>query len=217
MSLDNPGRRIEPFERQVRRPADTVATRKGGMYHTHGGSLQTTKLEKPSPRPIQAGTLECDMKKLLLSAAIVALASPAWAQTQADYRQQAIEEGISESLDFEKENSDSALVWTIKNFEETPDLIVTGHRIGYSDTDEITSPVTTITQTEIQNRNQGVVADLLRTVPGLAVSQNGGAGSLTQIRLRGSEANHILVIIDGVEVANPSDGAFDFDLSLIHI
>jgi len=32
----------------------------------------------------------------------------------------------------------------------------------------------------------------------------------SQIRLRGSEANHIVVIIDGVEVANPADGAFDF-------
>ena len=63
---------------------------------------------------------------------------------------------------------------------------------------------------EIRNRNQAYITDLLRTVPGLAVSQSGGGGSLTNLRLRGSEANHTLILIDGVEVNNPTDGGFDF-------
>ena len=90
------------------------------------------------------------------------------------------------------------------------DIIVVRDRIGYSDPNTLTVPASVINEADIRARNQSVVADLLRTVPGLAVSQNGGAGSLTQIRLRGAEANHITVIIDGVEVANPADGAFDF-------
>ena len=46
------------------------------------------------------------------------------------------------------------------------------------------------------------ITDLLRNIPGLAVSQTGSPGSQTQIRLRGSEANHILVTIDGIEANN---------------
>ena len=141
------------------------------------------------------------MKRLLLSAAIVAMAGPAWGQTYQvtpDCRTTSIlAEDIGEWLEYESCN-------------HSADVIAIGQRVGDSHLDELTSPASILTQAEIQNRNQGVVADLLRTVPGLSVSQNGGAGSLTQIRLRGSEANHIVVIIDGVEVANPADGAFDF-------
>ena len=93
---------------------------------------------------------------------------------------------------------------------ESDIVLVTSERIGYTRTDRLTVPSSILTSKDIHDRNQGVVSDLLRTIPGLAVSQNGGAGSLTQIRLRGSEANQIVVIIDGVEVANPADGAFDF-------
>jgi len=154
-----------------------------------------------SPTLFERDILECDMKRLLLSAGILAIAGPAWGQTYQvtpDCRTTAIHaEDIGEWLEYEHCN-------------QSADVIAIGQRVGDSRLDELTSPASILTQTEIRNRNQGVVADLLRTIPGLAVSQNGGAGSLTQIRLRGSEANHIVVIIDGVEVANPSDGAFDF-------
>ena len=48
------------------------------------------------------------------------------------------------------------------------------------------------------------VSDLLRDVPGLAVSRSGVLGSLTDIRARGAEANHLLVLVDGVEINDPS-------------
>lgn len=147
------------------------------------------------------------MKRLLLSAAIVAIASPVWGQVQLEY-----ERDISQDMeDIEKaEKILNADIYPIFTPYTSDTITFTADRIGYSKTDEITSPISVLSETEIQNRNQSTIADLLRTVPGLSVSQNGGAGSLTQIRLRGSEANHIVVIIDGVEVANPSDGAFDF-------
>lgn len=141
------------------------------------------------------------MKRLLLSVAVVAMASPAWGQTYQitpDCRTTSIHaEDIGEWLEYERCNISA-------------DVIAIGQRIGDTRRNEITSPASILTETDIHARNQAVIADLLRTVPGLSISQNGGAGSLTQIRLRGSEANHIVVIIDGVEVANPADGAFDF-------
>jgi len=64
--------------------------------------------------------------------------------------------------------------------------------------------VTVINSQQLRNRAALTVSDLLRDVPGLAVSRSGVLGSATQIRVRGSEANHLLVLIDGVEANDPS-------------
>jgi vitamin B12 transporter len=55
------------------------------------------------------------------------------------------------------------------------------------------------------------VAELLRTVPSASVSRSGAFGGLTQVRLRGSEGNHTLVLLDGFELNDPANGSeFDF-------
>ena len=64
--------------------------------------------------------------------------------------------------------------------------------------------ITVIDREEIKNRAVTSVSDLLRDVPGLAVSRSGVQGSQTQIRIRGGEANHLLVLIDGIEANNAS-------------
>jgi vitamin B12 transporter len=71
--------------------------------------------------------------------------------------------------------------------------------------------VTVITRAEIARRNPQYVSELLRDVPGVAVSRNGGAGAQTQVRVRGAEGNHLLVLIDGVEANDFSQNdEFDF-------
>ena len=64
--------------------------------------------------------------------------------------------------------------------------------------------ITVIDREQLKNRAALSVSDLLRDVPGLAVSRSGVQGSQTQIRARGAEANHLLVLIDGVEANDPS-------------
>jgi vitamin B12 transporter len=64
--------------------------------------------------------------------------------------------------------------------------------------------ITLIDYKQIENRSVSSISELLRNVPGLAVSKSGVQGSQTQIRVRGSEANHLLVLIDGIEANNPS-------------
>ena len=64
--------------------------------------------------------------------------------------------------------------------------------------------ITVIDSEQLKNRAAVSVSDLLRDVPGLAVSRSGVRGSQTQIRVRGAEANHLLVLIDGVEANDPS-------------
>ncbi|MBS0360461.1 MAG: TonB-dependent receptor, partial [Proteobacteria bacterium] len=55
-----------------------------------------------------------------------------------------------------------------------------------------------------------VVSDVLRDVPGVAVSRTGAVGDMTQVRLRGSEANHTLVLVDGIKASDPFFDEFDF-------
>ena len=90
------------------------------------------------------------------------------------------------------------------------EIISVGSRIEFLTKDDLTSPLSVIDADDIALKGQAYIADLLRSVPGVAVNRSGPAGSLTQIRLRGSEANHVLVLIDGVEASNPNTGEFDF-------
>ncbi|WP_298916549.1 TonB-dependent receptor [uncultured Algimonas sp.] len=92
---------------------------------------------------------------------------------------------------------------------DTDEVVVSATRLGALDADELTIASSVLTETEIEARGQQYVSDLLRSMPGIAISASGSRGNLTQIRVRGAEANHVVVIIDGVEVANPSDGGFD--------
>jgi vitamin B12 transporter len=66
--------------------------------------------------------------------------------------------------------------------------------------------VTIIDREQLENRAIVSLSDVLRDVPGFSVSKVGVLGSQTQIRVRGSEANHLLVTIDGVEANDPSLG-----------
>jgi vitamin B12 transporter len=87
----------------------------------------------------------------------------------------------------------------------TEEVIVSASLLPVS-ASSVASAFTVIGQQEIENRKPVLVSDMLRDVPGLAVSRNGVLGSSTQIRVRGAEANHLLVLIDGVEVNDPGQG-----------
>ncbi len=94
--------------------------------------------------------------------------------------------------------------------ESLQTLVVTASR-NPTPLSRVGSSVTVIDRSDIEARQTLFVTDLLRQVPGLGVSQNGNLGALTQVRMRGAEGNHTLVLIDGVEANDPVSGAeFDF-------
>lgn len=74
---------------------------------------------------------------------------------------------------------------------------------------------TVITGEQLERNQVRYVADALRQVPGFAVSRTGSFGGMTQVRVRGAEANHLLVLIDGVEASETSSGEFDFGSLLV--
>ena len=90
-------------------------------------------------------------------------------------------------------------------------IVVTASRSGDAvPTDLLGASVTVLDDNALQDRQARIVSDLLRDVPGVAVSRTGGVGGFTQLRLRGAEANQTLVLIDGVKASDPFYGEFDF-------
>ncbi|RME99026.1 MAG: TonB-dependent receptor, partial [Alphaproteobacteria bacterium] len=89
------------------------------------------------------------------------------------------------------------------------DIVVTAGREPVA-SEAVGRAHTLITGAQLERSGSRSVADALRQVPGLAVSRTGGIGGFTQIRIRGAEANHLLVLIDGVEVSEVGSGEFDF-------
>ncbi|BCX81269.1 vitamin B12 transporter [Methylomarinovum caldicuralii] len=91
-------------------------------------------------------------------------------------------------------------------------LTVTASRIPVP-VRESGSSITIITAEDIAARKVFTVADLLRSVPGLDVVQNGGLGRTTSVFLRGANSQHTLVLIDGIEVNDPASPGAGFDFA----
>jgi vitamin B12 transporter len=77
-------------------------------------------------------------------------------------------------------------------------------------TDKVGSSVSVVTAVDIERQQLRHVSDALRSLPGVAVTQTGSTGSLVEVRLRGAEANHTLVIVDGIQANDTANGQFDF-------
>lgn len=75
---------------------------------------------------------------------------------------------------------------------------------------EVGSAVTVVSGAQLKAQQIRHAADALRSLPGVAVGQTSGPGSKTQIRIRGAEGNHTLVLIDGIDASASTDNEFDF-------
>lgn len=93
----------------------------------------------------------------------------------------------------------------------TEQVVVTATRASGGIRGDLLGSSFTILQPEdLEQRQTRVVSDILRDVPGAAVNRSGTVGGPTQVRLRGAEANHTLVLIDGMKASDPFYGEFDF-------
>src|SRR5690606_9514855 len=104
---------------------------------------------------------------------------------------------------------------TVAEADEQPgeDIVVSASRSGEGiPANQLGASITVLDAEALDQRQTRIVSDILRDVPGVAVSRTGGVGGMTQIRLRGSEGNHVLVLIDGIEAADPYQGEYDFGM-----
>ncbi len=98
------------------------------------------------------------------------------------------------------------------DLSDQPDtIVVTATRIATPE-QEVASSITVVTAEDIAARQLQTLPDLLKQVPGLNVVQTGGPGGQTSLFMRGTNSNHTKVLVDGIDVGDPSNsgGAFDF-------
>lgn len=88
------------------------------------------------------------------------------------------------------------------------DIVVTAE-LDPEQADRVSATVDVIDAAEIERRQAGLALDLLRTVPGLAVTQTGSPGKVASLFLRGGSGAQTLVLLDGVVLNDPALAAFD--------
>jgi vitamin B12 transporter len=95
--------------------------------------------------------------------------------------------------------------------ESADTVVISATRIPTPES-QVASSLTVITADDVAARQSRTLPDLLKDAPGLNLIQVGGPGGLTSIFIRGTNANHTKVLVDGIEVSDPSsfDGSFDF-------
>jgi len=94
---------------------------------------------------------------------------------------------------------------------DTETVVVTATRTPTPEA-QVASSITVVTAADIAAKQAQTLPDALQDVPGLNVVQSGGPGEQTSIFMRGTDSNHIKVLVDGIDVSDPSspNGAFDF-------
>jgi vitamin B12 transporter len=85
------------------------------------------------------------------------------------------------------------------------DIIVTASRVPQKKGKTAASS-TVIDRKRIDRLGDPLVASFIRLTPSAAVEVSGPAGSLTEVRIRGAEANHTLLFIDGIRANDPAAG-----------
>jgi len=83
------------------------------------------------------------------------------------------------------------------------EIVVTGSLVP-TPKREIATAITVLDGPEIELRGYDSLADVLRTQPGIAATNTGGAGQPTALRVRGEEGYRTQLIIDGVKAGDPS-------------
>ena len=92
-------------------------------------------------------------------------------------------------------------------------VVVTGAAVP-TEYEKIGSSLTVIGEAQIEEGGYTYIPDVLRQVPGLAVSRTGPVGGMTQVRTRGAEGNHTVVLFNGVDVSDAGDGEADLSTLL---
>jgi vitamin B12 transporter len=95
--------------------------------------------------------------------------------------------------------------------------VVSGSHIP-APVEALTSSTTNIRRHEIEAKQPASMVELLRLTPGLHIDQPGGRGGISSVYLRGADPNFALVLIDGIEVNDPTTTrGGSFDLSSVSV
>ena len=86
-------------------------------------------------------------------------------------------------------------------------IVVTATRTSQT-VDQSLAAITLISREDIERTQAADITELLRTQAGVDVARTGGPGQQTSVFLRGTNSNHVLVLVDGVRASSGSTGIF---------
>lgn len=95
--------------------------------------------------------------------------------------------------------------------DSVEEVIVTAARRA-QDPFKIAKSVSVLEAEDFIARQHVYVLDALQNVPGVAINQNGAFGGVATVSIRGNATDQTVILIDGVQVSDPSapGGGFDF-------
>jgi len=96
------------------------------------------------------------------------------------------------------------------------DVVVTATRVPTA-IENIPAGVSVVDRDTMETRDYDTLADALSALPGLRVVQSGGAGQIASVFIRGTNSDHVLVLLDGMPIndASDPDGAFNFGVDTL--
>ncbi|WP_259053102.1 TonB-dependent vitamin B12 receptor BtuB [Klebsiella sp. BIGb0407] len=92
-------------------------------------------------------------------------------------------------------------VWA-QNNNSADNLVVTANRFQQP-VNTVLAPTNIVTKEDIERWQSKTILDVMRRLPGVDIARNGGMGQSSSLFIRGTEARHVLVLVDGVPMARP--------------
>lgn len=93
---------------------------------------------------------------------------------------------------------------------ESARIVVTASRAEETIGDAL-APITVVTREQIERLQTRDLQDLFVGLPGLNLATNGGPGKSASLFVRGTESDHVLVLIDGIKVGSATTGSAPFE------
>ncbi|WP_157267586.1 TonB-dependent receptor domain-containing protein [Azohydromonas aeria] len=101
--------------------------------------------------------------------------------------------------------------WTVAAADSPAQpVVVTATRIAQP-VSQALADVRVIDAQQIRDAGAMSVTELLQTFAGAEIASNGGPGQLSSVFLRGANANHVVVLVDGVRVSSATAGSNAFE------
>jgi vitamin B12 transporter len=93
--------------------------------------------------------------------------------------------------------------------QNLPDLVVTATRTETAK-NQLAAAATVYTRKDIERLQAKTIPELLSNTPGIDMAQSGGYGKDTNVYMRGTNSDHVLVLIDGIKVGSVTSGTTPF-------
>jgi len=108
------------------------------------------------------------------------------------------------------------LALCLSHLSYSSEVIVTADKIS-KDIKSTTNSVTVISSEDIRNSSAQTIEDLLQSTAGVYLSSNGALGGVSVLRIRGTGRGFSKIVIDGMELNDPTDIDNSFQINQLSL